>query len=73
LDLFIELEWIIENQQPKTLLPRGVIFNELFKSKMKRTGQTADADIHKTSVETSTDICFWWWNKNKLDYKLSVW
>jgi GTP pyrophosphokinase len=43
-----------------------------FKSKMKRTGQTADADIHKQVLNSNYDMLGFGKEQDKLDYKLSA-
>jgi GTP pyrophosphokinase len=62
----------IENQQLKDFAAQksNTLMN-FFKSKMKRTGQTADADIHKQVLKAIT-ICWFWEEQDKLDYKLSA-
>jgi GTP pyrophosphokinase len=54
----------IENQQLKDFAAqRSNTLMNFFKSKMKRTGQTADADIHK-QVLNSITIC-WFWKRTR--------
>jgi guanosine-3',5'-bis(diphosphate) 3'-pyrophosphohydrolase len=74
LDLFYRVGMgSIENQQLKDFAAqRSNILMNFFKSKMKRTGQTADADIHKQVLNSNYDMLVFGKEQDKLDYKLSA-
>jgi guanosine-3',5'-bis(diphosphate) 3'-pyrophosphohydrolase len=73
LDLFYRVGvGSIENQQLKDFAAqRSNILMNFFKSKIKRTGQTADVDIHKQVLNSNYDMLVFGAEQDKLDYKLS--
>ncbi|MGO4817909.1 RelA/SpoT family protein [Flavobacterium sp. W22_SRS_FP1] len=74
LDLFYRVGvGSIENQQLKDFAAqRSNILMNFFKSKIKRTGQTADVDIHKQVLNSNYDMLVFGKEQDKLDYKLSA-
>lgn len=74
LDLFYRVGvGSIENQQLKDFAAQksNTLIN-FFKSKIKRTGQTADVDIHKQVLSSNYDMLVFGKEQDKLDYKLSA-
>ncbi|CAM2769947.1 RelA/SpoT family protein [Flavobacterium frigoris] len=74
LDLFYRVGvGSIENQQLKDYAAQksNTLIN-FFKSKMKRSGQTADADLHKQVLSSNYDMLVFGKEQDKLDYKLSA-
>jgi GTP pyrophosphokinase len=74
LDLFYRVGvGSIENQQLKDFAAQksNTLIN-FFKNKIKRTGQTADADIHKPVLSNNFDLLVFGKEEDKLDYKLST-
>ncbi|HEY4617186.1 MAG TPA: ACT domain-containing protein, partial [Flavobacterium sp.] len=63
----------IENQQLKDFAAQksNTLMN-FFKSKIKRSGQTADVDIHKQVLSSNYDMLVFGKEQDKLDYKLSA-
>jgi guanosine-3',5'-bis(diphosphate) 3'-pyrophosphohydrolase len=74
LDLFYRVgSGSIENQQLKDFAAqRSNTLMNFFKSKIKRTGQTADIDIHKQVLNSNYDMLVFGKEQDKLDYKLSA-
>jgi guanosine-3',5'-bis(diphosphate) 3'-pyrophosphohydrolase len=74
LDLFYRVGvGSIENQQLKDYAAqKSNILINFFKSKMKRSGQTADADLHKQVLSSNYDMLVFGKEQDKLDYKLSA-
>jgi GTP pyrophosphokinase len=74
LDLFYRVGvGSIENQQLKDFAAqRSNTLMNFFKSKIKRTGQTADVDIHKQVLNSNYDMLVFGKEQDKLDYKLSA-
>ena len=74
LDLFYRVGvGSIENQHLKDFAAqRSNILMNFFKSKIKRTGQTADVDIHKQVLNSNYDMLVFGKEQDKLDYKLSA-
>jgi guanosine-3',5'-bis(diphosphate) 3'-pyrophosphohydrolase len=63
----------IENQQLKDFAAqRSNTLMNFFKNKIKRTGQTADVDIHKQVLSSNYDMLVFGKEQDKLDYKLSA-
>ncbi len=74
LDLFYRVGvGSIENQQLKDFAAQksNTLIN-FFKNKIKRTGPTADADIHKQVLSNNYDLLVFGKDQDKLDYKLST-
>ena len=74
LDLFYRVGvGSIDNQQLKDFAAQksNTLIN-FFKSKIKRSGQTADADIHKPVLSSNYDMLVFGKEQDKLDYKLST-
>jgi len=74
LDLFYRVGvGSIDNQQLKDYAAQksNTLIN-FFKSKMKRSGQTADADVHKQVLSSNYDMLVFGKEQDKLDYKLSA-
>jgi len=74
LDLFYRVGvGSIENQQLKDFAAQksNTLMN-FFKSKIKRSGQTADVDIHKQVLSSNYDMLVFGKEQDKLDYKLSA-
>ena len=74
LDLFYRVGiGSIENQQLKDFAAQksNTLIN-FFKNKIKRTGSTADADIHKQVLNSNYDMLVFGKDQDKLDYKLSA-
>ncbi|EIA08971.1 RelA/SpoT family protein [Flavobacterium frigoris] len=74
LDLFYRVGvGSIENQQLKDFAAqRSNTLMNFFKSKIKRTEQTADVDIHKQVLNSNYDMLVFGKAQDKLDYKLST-
>jgi guanosine-3',5'-bis(diphosphate) 3'-pyrophosphohydrolase len=74
LDLFYRVGvGSIENQQLKDFAAqRSNTLMNFFKSKIKRTEQTADVDIHKQVLNSNYDMLVFGKAQDKLDYKLSA-
>ncbi len=73
LDLFYRVGvGSIDNQQLKDYAAQksNTLIN-FFKSKIKRTGNTADEDIHKPILHSNYDMLVFGKEQDKLDYKLS--
>jgi GTP pyrophosphokinase len=73
LDLFYRVGvGSIENQQLKDFAAQksNTLIN-FFKNKMKRSGSTADPDIHKQVLNNNFDMLVFGKDQDKLDYKLS--
>jgi guanosine-3',5'-bis(diphosphate) 3'-pyrophosphohydrolase len=74
LDLFYRVGiGSIENQQLKDFAAQksNTLIN-FFKNKIKRSGQTADEDIHKQILNSNFDMLVFGNEQDKLDYKLST-
>lgn len=74
LDLFYRVGiGSIDNQQLKDFAAQksNTLIN-FFKSKIKRSGQTADTDIHKQVLNSNYDMLVFGKEQDKLDYKLST-
>lgn len=74
LDLFYRVGvGSIENQQLKDYAAQksNTLIN-FFKSKIKRSGQTADTDVHKQVLSSNYDMLVFGKEQDKLDYKLSA-
>jgi guanosine-3',5'-bis(diphosphate) 3'-pyrophosphohydrolase len=74
LDLFYRVGvGSIDNQQLKDYAAQksNTLIN-FFKSKMKRSGPTADADVHKQVLSSNYDMLVFGKEQDKLDYKLST-
>ncbi|UQD57618.1 bifunctional (p)ppGpp synthetase/guanosine-3',5'-bis(diphosphate) 3'-pyrophosphohydrolase [Flavobacterium sp. K5-23] len=74
LDLFYRVGiGSIENQQLKDFAAQksNTLIN-FFKNKIKRSGQTADEDIHKQILNSNFDMLVFGNEQDKLDYKLSA-
>jgi|TARA_R110000868_G_scaffold48720_3_gene157757 guanosine-3',5'-bis(diphosphate) 3'-pyrophosphohydrolase len=74
LDLFYRVGvGSIDNQQLKDYAAQksNTLIN-FFKSKIKRSGQTADADVHKQVLSSNYDMLVFGKEQDKLDYKLST-
>lgn len=74
LDLFYRVGvGSIENQQLKDYAAQksNTLIN-FFKNKMKRSGQTADVDIHRPVLSNNFDMLVFGKDEDKLDYKLST-
>ena len=74
LDLFYRVGvGSIENQQLKDFAAQksNTLIN-FFKNKIKRTGPTADSDIHKQILSNNYDLLVFGKDQDKLDYKLST-
>jgi guanosine-3',5'-bis(diphosphate) 3'-pyrophosphohydrolase len=74
LDLFYRVGiGSIENQQLKDFAAQksNTLIN-FFKNKIKRTGHTADEDIHKQILNSNFDMLVFGNEQDKLDYKLSA-
>jgi guanosine-3',5'-bis(diphosphate) 3'-pyrophosphohydrolase len=74
LDLFYRAgSGAIENQKLKDYAAqRSNTFVNFFKSKMKRTHQTADDDIHRPHLSANYDMLVFGPEQDKLDYTLSA-
>jgi GTP pyrophosphokinase len=74
LDLFYRVGvGSIENQQLKDYAAQksNTLIN-FFKNKIKRSGPTADADVHKQVLSSNYDMLVFGKEQDKLDYKLST-
>ncbi|WP_367754694.1 bifunctional (p)ppGpp synthetase/guanosine-3',5'-bis(diphosphate) 3'-pyrophosphohydrolase [Flavobacterium sp. WC2430] len=74
LDLFYRVGiGSIENQQLKDFAAQksNTLIN-FFKNKIKRSGSTADVDIHKPMLNSNYDMLVFGKEQDKLDYKLSA-
>ncbi|MFT4983063.1 MAG: guanosine-3',5'-bis(diphosphate) 3'-pyrophosphohydrolase [Flavobacterium sp.] len=74
LDLFYRVGvGSIDNQQLKDYAAQksNTLIN-FFKSKIKRSGPTADADVHKQVLSSNYDMLVFGKEQDKLDYKLSA-
>ncbi|WP_414000395.1 RelA/SpoT family protein [Flavobacterium sp. W1B] len=74
LDLFYRVGiGSIDNQQLKDFAAQksNTLIN-FFKNKIKRSGQTADIDIHKQVLNSNYDMLVFGKEQDKLDYKLST-
>jgi guanosine-3',5'-bis(diphosphate) 3'-pyrophosphohydrolase len=74
LDLFYRVGvGSIENQQLKDFAAQksNTLIN-FFKNKIKRSGPTADVDIHKQILSNNYDLLVFGKEQDKLDYKLST-
>ena len=74
LDLFYRVGiGSIENQQLKDFAAQksNTLIN-FFKNKIKRSGSTADIDIHKPMLNSNYDMLVFGKEQDKLDYKLSA-
>ncbi len=74
LDLFYRVGiGTIGNQQLKDFAAQksNTLIN-FFKNKIKRTGNTADSDIHKQVLNSNYDMLVFGKEQDKLDYKLST-
>jgi guanosine-3',5'-bis(diphosphate) 3'-pyrophosphohydrolase len=74
LDLFYRVGiGTIDNQQLKDFAAQksNTLIN-FFKNKIKRTGTTADTDIHKQVLNSNYDMLVFGKEQDKLDYKLST-
>jgi GTP pyrophosphokinase len=74
LDLFYRVGvGAIENQQLKDFAAQksNTLIN-FFKNKIKRSGPTSDADIHKQILSNNYDLIVFGKDQDKLDYKLST-
>ncbi|MBK0368769.1 RelA/SpoT family protein [Flavobacterium agrisoli] len=73
LDLFYRVGMgSIDNQKLKDYASqKNNTFFNFFKNKIKRTPQTADADIHKPEINSNYDMLVFGTEHDKLDYKLS--
>lgn len=74
LDLFYRVGvGSIDNQQLKDFAAQksNTLIN-FFKNKIKRSGQTADIDIHKQVLSSNYDMLVFGKEQDKLDYKLST-
>jgi len=74
LDLFYRVGiGTIDNQQLKDFAAQksNTLIN-FFKSKIKRTGNTADTDIHRPILNNNYDLLVFGKEQDKLDYKLST-
>lgn len=74
LDLFYRVGiGTIDNQQLKDFAAQksNTLIN-FFKNKIKRTGTTADIDIHKQVLNSNYDMLVFGKEQDKLDYKLST-
>ena len=74
LDLFYRVGvGAIENQQLKDFAAQksNTLIN-FFKNKIKRSGPTSDADIHKQILSNNYDLLVFGKEQDKLDYKLST-
>lgn len=74
LDLFYRVGvGSIENQQLKDFAAQksNMLIN-FFKNKIKRSGPTADLDIHKQILSNNYDLLVFGKEQDKLDYKLST-
>ncbi|HEU0137929.1 MAG TPA: RelA/SpoT family protein [Flavobacterium sp.] len=73
LDLFYRIGiGAIDNQQLKDYAAqKNNSFINFFKSKMKRSPSTADADIHRQVLSSNYDMLVFGSEQDKLDYKLS--
>ncbi len=74
LDLFYRAgSGAIENQQLKNFAAQksNTIIN-FFKNKIKRSGSTANEDIHKQVISSNYDMLVFGPDQDKLDYKLST-
>ena len=74
LDLFYRVGiGSIENQQLKDFAAQksNTLIN-FFKNKIKRSGSTADIDIHKPILSSNYDMLVFGKEQDKLDYKLSA-
>ena len=74
LDLFYRVGiGSIENQQLKDFAAQksNTLIN-FFKNKIKRSGSTADIDIHKPILNSNYDMLVFGKEQDKLDYKLSA-
>lgn len=74
LDLFYRVGvGSIENQQLKDFAAQksNTLIN-FFKNKIKRSGPTADADLHKQVLSSNYDMLVFGKEQDKLDYKLSA-
>ncbi|MFL9830786.1 RelA/SpoT family protein [Flavobacterium sp. ARAG 55.4] len=74
LDLFYRVGiGTIDNQQLKDFAAQksNTLIN-FFKNKIKRSGNTADADIHKPVLNSNYDMLVFGKEQDKLDYKLST-
>jgi guanosine-3',5'-bis(diphosphate) 3'-pyrophosphohydrolase len=74
LDLFYRVGvGSIDNQQLKDYAAqKSNILINFFKSKIKRSGPTADADVHKQVLSSNYDMLVFGKEQDKLDYKLST-
>lgn len=74
LDLFYRVGiGTIDNQQLKDFAAQksNTLIN-FFKNKIKRTGNTADSDIHRPVLNSNYDMLVFGKEQDKLDYKLST-
>lgn len=74
LDLFYRVGiGTIDNQQLKDFAAKkGNTLINFFKNKIKRTGNTADTDIHRPILNNNYDMLVFGKEQDKLDYKLST-
>jgi GTP diphosphokinase / guanosine-3',5'-bis(diphosphate) 3'-diphosphatase len=74
LDLFYRVGiGAIENQQLKDYAAqKSNTFINFFKNKIKRSGSTANEDIHKQVLHSNYDMLVFGADQDKLDYKLST-
>ena len=74
LDLFYRMGvGAIENQQLKDYAAqKSNTFINFFKNKIKRSGSTANEDIHKQVLNSNYDMLVFGIDQDKLDYKLST-